>query len=40
LNHLEDKNKGLQEHLIGLKFNMEDQKMQCVEAKERVQIAN
>jgi hypothetical protein len=36
LNHLEDKNIGLQEHLIGLKFNMEDQKFQCVEANERV----
>jgi hypothetical protein len=40
LKHLEDKNKGLQDHLIGLKFNMEDRKMQCVEAKEKIQVAN
>jgi transcriptional regulator of heat shock response len=34
LKELEKKNRHLQEHLLGLKFNMEDQKLQCEEQRK------
>jgi hypothetical protein len=37
MKQLEGKKKGLQDHLLGLKFNMEDRKLACVEAEKRVQ---
>lgn len=37
MKQLEGKRKGLQNHLLCLKFNMEDWKLACVEAKKRVQ---
>ncbi len=33
---LEEKNKGLQNHLISLKFNMDDWKLQLVEAEKNI----
>jgi hypothetical protein len=37
MKQLEGKRKGLQDHLLCLKFNMEDQKLACVEVEKRVQ---
>jgi hypothetical protein len=36
LKQLEEKKRGLQEHLIGLRFSMEDRKSTCVEAKAKI----
>ncbi len=38
LKQLEEKKRGLQEHLIGLKLSMEDQKSVCVEVEAKITI--
>lgn len=36
LKQLEEKKRGLHEHLIGLTFNMEDRKSPCLEAEAKI----